>query len=159
MRLKHRNFDSQAIDSTRHFQFGTRGSEVRILSPRPLESTTDIIPDTVKQLGFPKGFPLCDHSVVGEATSGMAVLFLSSSFGSANTASTIRDTASTRSFHHVFEYTSNVMLSELPACRMSRATSRRAPKRRIRLACMVRKLRKSIVLSKPSLSAEGFTCR
>jgi hypothetical protein len=40
MRLKHRCLNSQVVDSTRHFQFGTRGSEVQILSPRPIFSIT-----------------------------------------------------------------------------------------------------------------------
>src|ERR1035438_3310543 len=42
MRLKHHDCDSQVVDSTRHCQFGTRGSEVQILSPRPLKSITYI---------------------------------------------------------------------------------------------------------------------
>jgi hypothetical protein len=32
MRLKHHDCDSYVADSNRHYQFGTRGSEVRILS-------------------------------------------------------------------------------------------------------------------------------
>ena len=45
MRLKHHKDDSQVIDSNRHCQFGTRGSEVRILSPRPLK-TKELDKDT-----------------------------------------------------------------------------------------------------------------
>ena len=45
----------------------------------------------------------------------MTLFVLSSSSGSAKTASTILFTALTRSVHHVFEYTSNVMLPDLGA--------------------------------------------
>ena len=74
--------------------------------------------------------------------------FLLSSFSSSDfiTRPTTADTAAARSSHHVFELISSVVgHSEWPM--LSRATSARAPVRCIRLACIVRKMRKPIDFS------------
>jgi hypothetical protein len=57
MRLKHHNHDSQVVDSKRHCQFGTRGSEVRILSPNPLSPT---IPTNGREITWSEITEFCD---------------------------------------------------------------------------------------------------
>ncbi len=91
--LRNRNIQQISID--RGIWFGTRGSEVQILSPRPILSSTYVFR---LGTGFPIGFPFGAAELKRQAFKLSGFFFFG--LGSPNTTETAPVTASVRSSHH-----------------------------------------------------------
>src|SRR5439155_8015563 len=119
--------------------FGTRGSEVQILSPR-LYLFKDLRSRRVMR-AYTNGFTLPGWL--------MARRKLPPHAGGGYT----------HSFHSLFPPRTFCVTPTVACPMLSRVTSGRTPALLIRLECMVRKLRKSTVAGKPSFLIVGFKCR